>query len=166
MRYIDDNGVLENLKVADSSYIIFSVGDGSSETTRHNVFEVRNNQISYVNSQPIVVSYQGPVTKLWRGTAADYSNLRNVNKINEHTLYAIDDGTGFNKDGLVFKQEFEDLVKRVKYLETIIQDVVFRATASNGSGVNSPSNPTYLWVGTKGEYNNINHPDNTVFITN
>ena len=64
------------------------------------------------------------------------------------------------------QQEFEDLRKRVETLEKLIQDVVWRATSSNGSGVANSINPTYLWVGTKADYNSLDsHPTNTVFMT-
>ena len=149
----------------DNCYIAFSVGDGTSdEDGRHNLFDIRTNDIAYVNSQPIMVSYQGPVTKLWRGTAADYANNRD-NIVNEHTLYAIDDGLGFNKDGLVFKAEFEALERRVKYLESLLNDVVFKATETNSAqyGNNTVS---YLWVGSKANYNAGSHKSNTLYVAN
>ena len=147
---------------------LFSVGWGGSDTTRANAFEVKmkhtNNGLGFLDNKPIVTSFlndTGP-TYIWKGTYENYVNAvtSTGDKINDSTLYFVSNGTGAKRNDFVTQEKLKEIENNIlariqRQLNGVIYNANMRMENGNYSFTNSNSNVTYIWQGTKADYDKL-----------
>lgn len=147
---------------------IFSVGWGTSNTDRSNVFEIKNKYtddgLGFLDNKPLVTSFlndTGP-TYIWKGTYDKYVEaVENTgDKIVDSTLYFVSNGTGAKRNDFVTEDRIKQIEANIlKKLEQQLDGAIFNANMRKENGIysfdNSSSNITYIWQGTKADYDRL-----------
>lgn len=147
---------------------VFSVGNGTN--IRHNLFELQNNGLGFINDNPITTSIDGTNTYIWKGTLSKYNQLVKKDPYKDNTLYFIDDGNGVTSSDIPSSGDLTSLQNQINFLTTEINNL--KALLSNVIFKSSLANNTisYLWAGTLSNYNSISSSssnyDKTTFIIN
>lgn len=169
-------------KASDTT--LFTVGNGSNEDFRHNLFSIEEGNttgIAFVNDLPIVCSvptdtdpiYQ-KASYIWKGTSEYYQKICNNEvdtKLDNNTIYFVKDGDGESRNDLITRADIEELWNSfLEQLDTKLQGYIkkpeLRESRSNSGDTahdnkvdalikSHVSSATYLWTGTLEEFNSL-----------
>lgn len=167
-------GGLYNVSLAPSDiskdYTMFSIGNGTSDALRSNAFEIRNiyddvngyRQVGLISNESIVTNahkFGGNIetTKIWKGTLNEYMN----ESVSPDTLYFISDSGSASRNDIITENQLNDIKQsimneiRISMLSGTIFNANMRRNADGKKSFESSSNITYIWQGTKQEYDRL-----------